>query len=260
MTELLVSKQGNITILTLNRPERHNALNHGLMDAMADAVDDFKRDFEQRVMIITGAGKKAFCAGGDLSMMKDDLAAGTGLPVSSAPDISGIGSCEKPVIAAINGLAVGGGIEVALCCDIRIAAESAWFGLAEVGHGFIAGVAAVLLPRLVSIGTVMDMMLSGERLSAADAFRLGLVQKVVPADALMEEALRKAERIARHSQPALWGTKSVVRFWRDALLAEHQRYYEALVHRVLLSGDAMEGLKAFGEKREPHFDKGWPEP
>jgi enoyl-CoA hydratase/carnithine racemase len=161
-------------------------------------------------------------------------------------------------IAAVNGLAAGTGTELAICCDVRIAADNAWFGLPEVKRGIIAGVAVNVLPRLMPIGAVMELMLTGDRLTADEAFRLGLVQRVVPRDKLMETALERAETIAKNSQAAVWGTKQILKFWRDALIAEQQRYYEAVVHRVLLSGDVHEGPRAFAEKREPKFRQAWP--
>jgi enoyl-CoA hydratase/carnithine racemase len=256
--ELKVDKHGRVTVLTLNRPERRNALNAPLVTALEGAVADFSRDNAQRVMIVTGAGEKAFCAGADLLEMQGRADAGTRLPMAYEQDILGIAKCEKPVIAAINGLAVGAGLELSLCCDFRLAAESAWFGLPEVERGFLAGVAAVTLPRLMPIGAVMELMLVGDRMSVEDALRLGLVQHVLPAAGLMDAAMQRAERMSRHSQAALWGTKQVIRYWRDRALEEHHRYYEHVVHRVFSSGDLNEGLKAFAEKRPPEFSLDWP--
>ncbi len=224
------------------------------------AIAAFNADPDQYVAILTGAGEKAFCAGADLREMAGEVGAGQALPMSPEPDIGGVGASEKPVIAAINGFAVAGGLELALCCDIRIAVEESWFGLFEVAHGIVAGVAVSILPRLMPFGAVMDLMLTGERMTAADAHRLGLVQKLVCRENLLDAALAKAESIARNSQPAVWGTKKVLRFWRDAMLAEQQRYYEAVAHRVFLSGDMHEGPRAFVEKREAHFSNRWPDP
>ena len=271
MSVLLIDRQGPITVLTLNRPERHNALSPDLSDALKAAVVDFREDPEQLVMIITGAGEKAFCSGADLKAMRERQSEVTsdqpkaasrkrGLPIAAAPDIGGITYCEKPTIAAINGLAVGGGMEIALSCDIRVAAEDAWFQLPEPGHGFIAGVAAVALPRLMPYGAAMDLMLCAERLYAPDAYRLGLVQAVSSREDLMEQAMRRARTMAKASPSALWGTKQTLRYWRDLQLQEHHRYYEAVIHRVHLSGDMFEGLRAFAEKREKSYRGGWPDP
>ncbi len=260
MADLLIDRQDGITLLTLNRPERRNALTKSLIADIEAAVQEFNADPLQTVAIITGAGDKAFCAGGDLQAMADDASAGAALPMSYQPDIGGVAGSEKPIIAAVNGLAVAGGMELALCADIRVAAEESWFGLFEVARGFLAGVAVNLLPRMMPFGAAMDLMLTGDRLPAADAFRLGLVQQIVPQADLLEAALSKASKIAKQSPTAVWGTKKVLRFWHDMMLAEQQRYYEAVVHRVLLSGDMHEGPRAFLEKREPHFSPSWPDP
>ncbi|MGB8389751.1 enoyl-CoA hydratase/isomerase family protein [Mycobacterium sp.] len=258
MPNIMVEKQGHTTIFTINKPDRMNAI--GLADAaeLEQGLAEFQADPDQYVAIITAAGDKAFCAGADLKAMATDVEGGGRLPISPAPDIAGIAACEKVTIAAINGLAVGTGTELAISCDFRIAAEHAWFGLSEVKRGIIAGVAVNVLPRLMPIGAVMELMLTGDRLPADEAFRLGLVQRVVPRDKLIETALERAETIAKNSQAAVWGTKQILKFWRDALIAEQQRYYEAVVHRVLLSGDVHEGPRAFAEKREPKFQQAWP--
>ena len=266
MAELLVEKRGPITILTLNRPDQRNALARPNWLELTNEVRQFQADPAQRVLIITGAGDQAFSAGNDLKAMRKGQSDPNGtaetrrLPMSHAPYLIALAECEKPVIAAINGLAVGGGMEISLCCDVRLAVEDAWFRLPEPGRGFIAGVASVTLPRLIPYGAAMDIMLCGETVSAQDAFRLGLVQQIVKREDLLKEAMRRANHMASVSQPALWGTKKALRFWRDLMLSEHHNYYEATVHRVLLSGDLFEGLKAFNEKRESRFDSGWPDP
>jgi enoyl-CoA hydratase/carnithine racemase len=260
MADLLVDKQGHTTIFTINRPERMNSLGGTVMADLSAGLAEFQQDPDQYVAVITGAGDKAFCAGGDLKEMAEGAASGSRLPMSSGPDIAGLAACEKVTIAAVNGLAIAGGLEVAISCDIRIASENAWFGVFEVKRGILAGVAVNVLPRLMPMGAVMDLMLSGDRLTAEEAHRLGLVQRVVPHEKLMETALEKADMIAQNSQAAVWGTKQVLTFWRNALLAEQQRYYEAVVHRVLLSGDMHEGPRAFAEKRQPKFSNRWPDP
>jgi enoyl-CoA hydratase/carnithine racemase len=256
--ELKIDRQGRVTVFTLNRPERRNALTMSLATAFEDAVTEFSRDNAQRVLIVTGAGDKAFCSGADLSEVRDHADEGMKLPTAENQDIMGIARCEKPVIAAINGLAVGAGLELSLCCDIRLAADTAWFALPEVERGFLAGVAAVTLPRLMPIGAVMDLMLSGERMSAEDAYRLGLIQKLFPAGDLMEAAMERAERMSRYSQAALWGNKQVIRYWRNKALDEHHEYYRQVVSRVFSSGDVAEGLRAFAEKRPPEYSLNWP--
>lgn len=258
MSAILVEKQGHTTIFTINKPDRMNAIGFADAAELEAGIAEFQADPDQYVAIVTATGDKAFCAGADLKEVAGNVEGAGRLPMSFAPDIAGVAACEKVTIAAVNGLAVGTGTELAISCDIRIAAEHSWFGLSEVKRGIIAGVAVNVLPRLMPIGTVMDLMLTGDRLPADEAFRLGLVQRVVPRETLIEAALEKADTIAKNSQAAVWGTKQVLKFWRDALIAEQQRYYEAVVHRVMLSGDVHEGPRAFAEKRDPEFRQAWP--
>jgi enoyl-CoA hydratase/carnithine racemase len=260
MSDILVEKHGRTTVFTLNRPAVHNSMTRSMTADLAEAVREFNADPDQYVGIVTGAGDKAFCSGADLKNMAAEVSEGSRFPVHGWPDIAGISDSEKPIIAAVNGLAVAGGCEIAISCDIRIASTTAWFGLFEVKLGVIAGVAVNILPRLMPMGAAMDMLLSADRLAAEDAYRLGLVQKLVEPGQLMDVALKKAEMIAANSQTAVWGTKKILKFWRDLMLAEQQNLYEAVAHRVLLSGDIHEGPKAFAEKRAPKFKNRWPQP
>lgn len=236
----------------MSRPERHNALSPALSQALGEALGAFDRDPAQRVAILTGAGEQAFCAGADLKILGERMDNGIPPGVPGA-DIAGIGACRKPVIAAINGLAVGGGFEMALCCDIRIAAETAWFAFPEASRGLLAAVAVSLLPRMMPVGAAMDLLLSGERMSAEEAWRLGLVQKLVAPDTLMAAAMEKAERIAASSPAAVAASKALVRAWRDLSLGEHHRHQQARFAELVATGDVREGLRAFAEKRAPDF-------
>lgn len=260
MADLLVDKHEHATVWTLNRPHRMNAMGGTLIDELTEAVREFDADPAQHVGILTGAGEKAFCAGADLREMADSASSGGRLPVVPSTDIAGLAACEKVTIAAVNGVAIAAGLELSLCCDIRIASPNASFGAFEVRRGILAGIAVNVLPRLMPIGAAMDLMLCAGQLSADDAFRLGLIQQVVPADDLIPAALRRAAMVSSNSQSAVRGTKQVLRFWRDVLMAEQLRYYQAVMHRVLLSGDIFEGPRAFAEKREPQFSPGWPDP
>ena len=227
MSELKIDRRGAVTVMTLNRPERHNAISISLASGLKSAIAEFSADEGQKVLIITGAGEKAFCSGADLKMLAGEGGRERRLPTAPEPDIVGLGACDKPVIAAINGLAVGGGAEIAMCCDIRLAADDAWFAFPEPSRGFIAGITALMLPRLVPMGAALDVMLTGERVSAEEAYRIGFVQRTLPRRNLMDEAERKALLMCAHSRSALMGTKNVLRYYRDLLLAEHHRYYEA---------------------------------
>lgn len=255
--ELKIDRHGRVTVFTLNRPERRNALTQALADELEAEVAAFDADGQQRVLILTGAGEKAFCSGADLLEVRDDADAGTKLPLAPDQHMMGLGLCNKPVICAINGLAVGGGLELALCCDIRLASETAWFALPEAERGFVAGVASVTLPRLLPIGAAMELMLTGNRMSAADAWRLGLVQQVHAPEALLPRALEMAETMSRFSPSATWGTKQIVRHWRNRELDEHDAFYRETMATVFSSGDVAEGLKAFAEKRAPDYDLTW---
>jgi enoyl-CoA hydratase/carnithine racemase len=248
-----VERIGRVTVATLNRPERHNAISQALAADLRACVAEFERDDGQRVLVVTGAGDKAFCSGADLIDMKPKIGPGDMAPLTPEQDICGLAKSEKPVIAAINGLAVGGGFEIALCCDFRLAAEHAWFGLPEVERGFIAGIAVVTLPQLMPLGNVMELMLLGERLSAQDAKTLGVIQAVLPAAELMPEVMRRAEKMAGYSQAAVRGTKKILRMWRDQALEERHRYYQTVMQQVFQSGEIAEGLAAFREKRAPSF-------
>jgi enoyl-CoA hydratase/carnithine racemase len=260
MSELLVDRQGHTTIFTINRPQKMNSLSREVSSTLIEGLQEFQADPSQYVAILTGSGERAFCTGADLSEMANNASSGRRMPISDKPDPMGLASCEKVTIAAVNGLAVAGGLELAISCDLRIAAPDAWFGVFEAKHGIIAGVATQVLPRMVPIGVAMDMILTGERLSAERAYDVGLVQAVVPRERLLEVALAKAEAVAKLSQAAVWGAKKIISFWRTALIAEQQRYYEAVIHRVLLTGDVHEGPRAFVEKREPVFRNSWPDP
>jgi enoyl-CoA hydratase/carnithine racemase len=257
VSDLSVEKHGRVTLVTLNRPDKHNAMSHAMMADLAEAVRAFNADPEQYVGVITGAGDKAFSSGADLKDMASRLGSGERRP-AEWPDLAGISDGEKPFIAAVNGLAVAGGLELAVSCDIRIASTNAWFSLSEVKIGMVAGIGAAILPRLMPMGAAMDMILTGDRVSAEDAYRLGLVQKLTEPGKLLEAAFEKAETIAANSQAAVWGAKKIIKFWRDAMLAEQHSLYQAMAHRVLLTGDNLEGARAFNEKRPPNFKNRWP--
>jgi enoyl-CoA hydratase/carnithine racemase len=253
---LLVERHGHITVFILNRPDRRNAYDDELVRAVREAMIDFDNDPEQHVGILTGAGDLAFCSGSDLAGHTRDTRGRTGL--LEHVEMFGVGAVSKPMIAAVNGLAVGGGAELSLSCDIRIASQRAWFGLFEPKRGIIAGVAVHLLPRMVSYGDAAWMLLTAERVPAEDAHRMGLVQKVVPHQDLMDEALATAATIGKLSQVSVQATKRVMSMHRNALLRESMMLYREVMARVEIAGDREEGMKAFAEKRDPDFPNRWP--
>jgi enoyl-CoA hydratase/carnithine racemase len=259
--ELLVERQGHVTLMTMNRPAKRNAHDQAMMSGFEEAFREFTSDPDQWVAIVTGAGDLAFSAGGDLAGVAARGASATehGPLSKESTDLFGIGSCPKPVIAAVNGLAVGGGAEIALNCDIRIAADTAWFGLFEPRHAMVAGVAVHLLPRMVSLGDALYMLLTSDRITAAEAHRIGLVQQVVPPPQLLEEAHRVADMICQGSQVAVRATKRIVHFHRRALTREAIDLSHAVHELLYLSEDSQEGPRAFAEKRPAQFTHRWPQ-
>jgi len=260
MSDLLVDRQGHITVFTLNRPEKLNSLGGTLSEEFVSGMAEFDADPDQYVAIITGAGDRAFSAGADLTEVAARTAkSGAANIGTNSVDLWGVGSSPKPTIAAVNGLAVAGGLELSLNCDIRIAADSAWFGVFEVKRGIMAGVAVNLLARYMPLGDALYMLMTADRVTAQDALRLGLVQKVVPRDQLMDESIRVAEMIAANSQVAVQASKRVAYFWRNLAIRESLEYYKSINQRLMLCDDPLEGPRAFAEKREPKFSNRWPE-
>jgi enoyl-CoA hydratase/carnithine racemase len=254
----IYEKKDHMAILTLNRPEAMNAMNAAMRREMGQAFVDFREDNDSWVLIITGAGDRAFCAGMDLREMAAGLASrGQGEPQQPQqprePEISlmaGNTGIWKPIIAAINGVAVGGGLETALACDIRIAADSARMGLSEPKRGIIPGGGGLArLPRLIPLGAAMEIMLTGDLITAQEAYRIGLVNQVVPAAELLTAAKKMAERMMESAPLALRAIKETV------MKTRHMSLEEALPARfgpnVMASEDAREGTAAFGQKRKP---------
>jgi enoyl-CoA hydratase/carnithine racemase len=258
MSDLLVDRQEHISVFTLNRPEKLNSLGGTLSADLTSAMAEFDADPDQYVAIITGAGDRAFSAGADLTEIAARTTVGPPSVGVSSVDLWGVGSSPKPVIAAVN-LAVAGGLELSLNCDIRIAAASAWFGVFEVKRGLMAGVAVNLLARYMPLGDALYMLMTADRVTAQDALRLGLVQKVVPDDQLMTEAVRVAAMIASNSQVAVQASKQVAYHWRNLAIRESLEYYQAVNQRLMRCDDVLEGPRAFAEKRPPVFSHRWPE-
>ena len=261
MTEATIyEKKDHLAILTLNRPEAMNAMNALMRKEMGEAFVDFRDDDDAWVLVITGAGERAFCAGMDLKEMAAGLAASTsatpagrGTAVAREEDpslMAGNIAIWKPIIAAINGVAVGGGLETALACDIRIAADTARMGLSEPKRGIIPGGGGLArLPRLIPLGASMEILLTGDLITAQEAYRIGLVNQVVPAAELMTAARKMAERLMESAPLALRAIKETV------MKTRHMPLEEALPARfgpnVMASEDAREGTAAFGQKRKP---------
>ena len=249
-----VTRNGAIATLLLNRPESLNALNKGIMEEIEEASRSFLDDEETRVVVFRGSGKH-FSAGADLKEMTDLY--GTLASLTEEQRIEGYRGNQpfsrnpKPFIAAVNGLAIGAGMERATDCDIRIASTEAYFGLFEVKRGIMANYAINNLARVLPYGEASYLMLTGDTLSVEDAYRLGFVHEVLAPEELMPRAIEIAEMIGANAPLAVQGTKAVAQFWRRYGLEESLQFTATVGDRVLGSKDALEGPKAFSEKRPP---------
>jgi enoyl-CoA hydratase/carnithine racemase len=252
-----VERDGHLLLVTINRPEVYNALHPMANQELSDAFDAFAADPELWVAIITGAGDKAFCAGNDLkyhAAMRAKTGARPQHPPRGFGGLTNRYDLAKPVIAAVNGVAMGGGFEIALACDLIIASDKATFALPEPRVGLAAGAGGLQrLPRMIPLKQAMGMMLTGRRVSAEEGYRLGFVTAVVSHAQLMAEARRWAGEILECSPMSIRATKQVVMRSLDvpALeMATHNLDYPAFVD-MTRSEDTIEGPLAFAEKRKP---------
>ena len=250
----------NYVIFRFNRPESLNALTRQMQSDLSDAVADFASDPQLSVAILTGTGR-AFSAGADLKAMAERSAHTADVPpaaVSRAYGVDAIpkypfGNCPKPVIAAINGLCVAGGMEMAIDCDIRLATPEAYFGVFEAKRGIMAGVAVQHLARVLPVNEAMYLLLTCDRMSADRAHQLGFVQEIVDGDRLLDRAVEVAAMIAANAPLSVKGSKAMVQFWRHYAVEEARRLEEYVWDRVFNSEDAVEGPRAFAEKRAPKW-------
>src|SRR5262245_25520125 len=252
---LLLERDGAIAIVTINRPKVLNALNSQTVDELRRVMLELKRDEDVRAIVLTGAGEKSFVAGADINELAVQTPAGgrdhalTGQHVFDV-----IENLGKPVIAAINGFALGGGCELAMACTLRIAADSAMLGQPEINLGLIPGYAGTQrLPRLVGKGRAMELILTGAPIAAEEAMRIGLVNRVVPAAELMAEARKLAAQLAAGAPIAMSYIISAVNKGMEMPFAEACQYEATLFGLVASTGDMAEGTKAFLEKRKPAF-------
>jgi crotonobetainyl-CoA hydratase len=252
---VLFTNTGSIGILTLNRPRVMNAVDRAMWLGAARAIETFAHDPQLRVLIITGTGDRAFCAGSDLKAK----AAGE-LDVTEEMDRWGYAGIvrhfvDKPVIAAVNGYALGGGTEIALSCDLVVASEHATFGLPEPLHGLLAGAGGLLrLPRQIPLKVAMNCILTGESLSAAEALRWGLINRVVPHAQLLDAAIEMATKICAASPLAIRASKQIVYRGLDQSLdfpGDAWAMNDRWVDEVQASDDAREGMRSFLDKRKP---------
>jgi len=253
--ELVIpEKRGRVAILTLNRPEKRNALNTALRRSLIAALQAAAQDDEVRAIVVTGAGDKAFVAGADISEFEGRSPVDQ-YRVMSGPSIySAVEESAKPVIAAINGFCLGGGMELALACDIRIASTSARFGQPEVNLGILPGGGGTQrLPRVVGQGSALYMILTGEMIDATEALRLGLVQEVVEPGSVVARAVEVATTIASKSPVAVAAAREATRAALSLPLADGLKLERALFQLCFASEDKVEGVRAFLEKRPAEF-------
>ena len=251
---LMFKKEGNIGILSINRPKALNALNSATLKEINQAIDMIEKDDEVHILILTGEGR-AFVAGADISEMKV-------LNAHEAREFAKLGSgtfrkielMEKPVIAAVNGFALGGGCELSMCCDIRIASEKAKFGQPEVGLGIIPGFAGTQrLSRLVGLGRAKELIFTADMIDANEAYRIGLVNKVVPAEELMNEAMGLANKILSKGQLAVRFAKTSINRGAETDIETGMAIERDLFGLCFATEDQKEGMGAFLEKRSPNY-------
>ncbi|WP_083898401.1 crotonase/enoyl-CoA hydratase family protein [Nocardia vinacea] len=250
---LLEERRGHVLILTINRPEARNAINKSVADQLGRALADADSDHDIRAIIVTGAGNKAFCAGADLKALARGEEIGSDGPWGFAGYVRH--AVSVPTIAAVNGFALGGGTEIALASDLLVASDTATFGLPEVTRGVIAGAGgAFRLAAQIPPKVALELALTGEHITAARALELGLANRVVPADKLLETALEIAERISANAPLAVRATKRIARAISDGSYETEAHSWTRTKHEargVMSSEDSAEGVRAFAEKRSP---------
>ena len=253
-TALLYEKQERIAYITLNRPEAFNSIDPETFQELGQALVDFRDDPELLCAIITGAGNRAFCTGADIRKMlpfikehreEEQVWSGT---IMRGLDI------WKPIIAAVNGMALGGGLELALACDLKIASENATFGQPEIKLGLIPGWGGTQrLPRVIPVARAAEMLLTGEPINAQEAYSLGLVNRVVPLPQLLPAAREWAEKLCRLGPLALRAAKEAINRGLDMDLKDGLRLEQELFASLLDTEDYEEGTRAFVERRKPEF-------
>jgi enoyl-CoA hydratase len=250
---ILAEVKGRVALITLNRPKQLNALNPQLMQELGAALQGFDADDGVGAILLTGSGK-AFAAGADIGVMKDFDFQHAYLSNYITRDWEHIRGVRKPVIAAVAGYALGGGCELAMMCDLVIAAESARFGQPEINLGILPGSGGTQrLPRAVGKAKAMDLCLTARMMDAQEAERAGLVSRVVPDEQLMQEAMAVAEKIASYSLPVVMMVKEALNRAYESTLAEGVLFERRLFHAAFALEDQKEGMAAFVEKRKPKF-------
>ena len=249
---IIVETQGRVGMVRLHRPQALNALNRALVAELASAIDAFEADEKIGCMLITGS-EKAFAAGADIKEMADKTFIEAYLG-NFAAEWDRAARARKPIVAAVAGFALGGGCELAMHCDIIIAADNAKFGQPEIKLGVIPGIGGTQrLTRAVGKAKAMDLILTGRMMDAAEAEHAGLVARVVPAARLMDEAMKVADTIANMSLPAVMAGKEAVNRAFESGLAEGVLFERRVFHALFATQDQKEGMKAFVDKRKPEW-------
>jgi enoyl-CoA hydratase/carnithine racemase len=252
---LLVEIADYVAVLTLNRPTVLNAIDRALAEALTRAIATLDRDPAVRAAVLTGAGERAFCAGADLkeraTMTQEEVVAQRQRLIDMTAAVLRF---EKPIIAAVNALALGGGLELMLACDFAYAADGARFGFPETGLAIIPGDAGTqLLPRVVGQPKARELIFTADRIDAAEAARLGLVSRVLPADEVLPTARATAERIARNGPVAVRQAKRCLNVARETGFWPGFAYEQEAYQAVIPTEDRAEALRAFTERRTPNF-------
>lgn len=251
---ITVEKRGAVAVLTINRPDKLNALNSEVHVEGVAALDELRKDDSVRVLVITGSGEKSFVAGADISEFEGQMPVTQRNAFHERSLFNSIDTFPKPVIAMVNGFCLGGGNELAMACDIRMASENAKFSQPEINLGIMCGGGGTQrLTRLVGEGRSMEMVLTGDMIDAATAERFGLVNHVFPADQLEAETMKLAEKIALKAPIALQLSKEAVKFASRSNLDEGLRREVDLFAICFSTEDKKEGVAAFLEKRKPEF-------
>ena len=253
--EDLIFEKGAIAILTINRPNALNALNRGLVENMARVLRDIRHDQTTRVLILTGAGERAFVAGADIAAMSE-MTAIEGLEFSRLGHrvLQTVEDLPIPVIAAVNGFALGGGLELAMACDLILASEKARFGQPEINLALIPGFGGTQrLPHRIGQARARELIMTGEMIEAKTALDWGLLNKVVAPDQLLAEARKLAEKLASKSGIALRQAKAALRASFTMTEDAGLRFEQSAFGLAFASADRVEGTKAFVQKRDPHW-------
>ena len=253
---IVYDKEGELAIITFNRPEVRNALNYLAIDETLEAARKAEADEAVRVLIFTGAGDKAFISGADIGELQQRNTLTELEERSERRRVLAnlLETMAKPTVAAINGFAIGTGLEIAMACTLRVSADTAKFGLPEINLGIMPGNGGTQrLPRLVGKGRAMEMILTGELIDAAEACRIGLVNQVVPLTELMDHTKQIAKKLATKSALALKIAKDAINTGLDLSLAEGIRYEQKNFAILCGTEDKREGVAAFLEKRKPIF-------